>query len=573
MKAQRVVGVVAALLSAGLGFALWLFLAPVPLGGSTSYAVIVGQSMEPKLERGDLALVRAAGSYGVGDVVLYDNSRLGARVLHRIVAVKGDRFVLKGDNNDFLDGDEPTADRIHGKLWADVPFAGRVFEWTRAPLHAAILVGAAALLALGGGATATTRRSRRRRAEVPVPSARRMRAGAMRPRVALEPVALGLAAVLVALAALGLLAFGRPLTQDVKVDGAWVERGTFSYEAAATPGAVYPSGRATTGEPVFLKLADRVEFAFAYRIESKEPVAVAGSGSLKVVLGDGLGWTRTITLQAPTQFSGAKTTLRGTLDLKSLHALAARVEKSTGAAIDSFTVSIEPRVALEGTIGGRTVDEAFVPTPLGFRLDDIRLVLDAGGAADAGFARSRSGTGTRVEPASLSLAGFSLRVEAARTLALGGGAAALAALLAVGLVALRRRGGDEPARIEARFGDLLVPVAASHGQHTGRLAELGDMESLVAIAQRYDRLILHQRHEGVHYYVVEDDGVVYRYLAREEGAEQELRIASDTEAATPGRDVVVVYPEQPAEGALVPGGGGRRYGARRFRRGAGGGDV
>lgn len=573
MRARGIIGVMAAVLSIGLGFPLWLFFAPAQLGGSTNYALIVGQSMEPKLERGDLALVRAAGGYGVGDVVLYENERLGGGVLHRIVAVKGDRFVLKGDNNDFLDGDEPTADRIAGKLWADVPFAGRIFEWTRAPLHAAILVGLAVLLALGGGATATSRRSRRRRAEAPAPSARRVRAGATRPPLALEPVALGLAAALVAFAALGLLSFGRPLTRDVKVDGAWVERGTFSYEAAATPGAVYPSGRATTGEPVFLKLADRLEVAFTYRIETKEPVAVVGTGSLKAVLGDGLGWTRTFTLQAPTRFSGAKTTLRGTIDLKRLHVLAARVETATGATIDSFTLSVEPRVQLEGTIGGRPADGAFAPTPLGFRLDVIRLALDAAGAADTRFARSRSGTGSRVEPATVSLAGFSLSVEAARTLALGGGAAALAALLAVGLVALRRRGGDEPARIEARFGALLVPVAASHGQHTGRLAELGDMESLVAIAQRYDRLILHQRHEGVHYYVVEDDGVVYRYQAREEGAEQELRLAPDTEAATPGRDVVIVYPEQPAEGALIPGGGGRRYGTRRFRRGAGRGDA
>ncbi len=566
MKAQRVVGVVAALLSAGLGFALWLFLAPLPLGGSTSYAVIVGQSMEPQLERGDLALVRAAGSYDVGDVVLYDNTRLGADVLHRIVAVKGDRFVLKGDNNNFMDGDEPTADRIRGKLWADVPFAGTAFEWTRTPLNAAILVGAAVLLALGGSATATTRRSRRRRAEAPAPSARRVRAGATRRPLALEPVALGLAVALAVFTALGLLAFGRPTTQNVKVDGAWVERGAFSYAAAATPGAVYPSGRATTGEPVFLKLADRVEFAFAYRIETDEPVAVSGTGSLKAVLGDGLGWTRTVTLQEPARFSDGKTTLRGTLDLKSLQAIAARVKQATGATMDSFTVSVEPRVTLEGTIGGRPVEEqAFAPTPLGFRLDDIRLVLDSAGAEDTSFTRSRPGTGARVEPGSLSLAGFSLRVELARTLALGGGGVVLAALLAVGLVALRRRGDDEPARIETRFGDLLVPVARSHGQHTGRLAELRDMESLVAIAQRYDRLILHQRHEGVHYYVVEDDGVVYRYQAREEGAEQDLRLAPYTEAATAG-GAVVVSPAPAVEGALIPGGGGRRYGVRRFIR-------
>ena len=88
MRARGIIGVMAAVLSIGLGFALWLFFAPAQLGGSTNYSRIVGQSMEPKLVRGDLALVRAAGSYGVGDVVLYESELLGTRVLHRIVAVK-----------------------------------------------------------------------------------------------------------------------------------------------------------------------------------------------------------------------------------------------------------------------------------------------------------------------------------------------------------------------------------------------------------------------------------------------------------------------------------------------------
>ena len=69
-RTPRIGTALAALVVAGLA---WWLLAPTQLGGSTGYAVVVGQSMEPEIERGDLVLVRQRGEYGVGDVVLYDN--------------------------------------------------------------------------------------------------------------------------------------------------------------------------------------------------------------------------------------------------------------------------------------------------------------------------------------------------------------------------------------------------------------------------------------------------------------------------------------------------------------------
>ena len=82
-----------------------MFFAPAQVGGGTSYAIIVGNSMEPKLHRGDLAVVRKRSTYRAGDVVLYDSRELGSKVLHRIVRVENGRFVLKGDNNSFLDSE------------------------------------------------------------------------------------------------------------------------------------------------------------------------------------------------------------------------------------------------------------------------------------------------------------------------------------------------------------------------------------------------------------------------------------------------------------------------------------
>ena len=137
----------------------WAVLSPPELGGSTRYVILDGSSMEPSLHAGDLAVVCRPGSVEKGDVVLYDHPELGAHVLHRVVGDRGGRYVLKGDNNDFLDDVRPKESQIEGQLWFSLPHVGSAIVWARQPLHAALIVFGLAFLALGGGAAFT--RSRR----------------------------------------------------------------------------------------------------------------------------------------------------------------------------------------------------------------------------------------------------------------------------------------------------------------------------------------------------------------------------------------------------------------------------
>ena len=48
---------------------MWFFLAPSQLGGSSSYVITYGTSMAPAYHAGDLAVVRASGSYHVGEII------------------------------------------------------------------------------------------------------------------------------------------------------------------------------------------------------------------------------------------------------------------------------------------------------------------------------------------------------------------------------------------------------------------------------------------------------------------------------------------------------------------------
>ncbi len=73
--------------------ALWVLFAPSTLGGDFSYAIVTGDSMEPRFSTDDVVLLRRADDYAVGDVVAYRHPQLGA-VLHRIVEVDGERLSL-----------------------------------------------------------------------------------------------------------------------------------------------------------------------------------------------------------------------------------------------------------------------------------------------------------------------------------------------------------------------------------------------------------------------------------------------------------------------------------------------
>src|SRR6476661_3405799 len=140
--------------------AVW-FMWPVNLGGGTVYVVTHGISMEPRFHTGDLGVLRAADHYGVGDVVAYTSRTLKTTVMHRIVALDGDRFVIQGDNNSWLDLDRPTKDLVLGKLWFRVPQGGKALAALRSPWVVGLISLAGAGI-LGGAARKPLRRRRSR---------------------------------------------------------------------------------------------------------------------------------------------------------------------------------------------------------------------------------------------------------------------------------------------------------------------------------------------------------------------------------------------------------------------------
>ena len=126
----------------------------------------------------------------------------------------------------------------------------------------------------------------------------------------------------------------------------------------------------------------------------------------------------------------------------------------------------------------------------------------------------RQPTDTITEPAFFSLFGLHIPVAEAHWLsavgfAVTGGAAtgglALAAILS------RQRG--EAARIQARYGRLLITVAQSDLKEEGQKISVASIEDLAKLAQRDGRMILHQEvAPQSHLYFIPDGDVTYQYM-------------------------------------------------------------
>jgi len=518
-----------ALALAGLA-CLWLFFAPTAIGGSTSWVVTDGISMEPHFHAGDLVLVRQESDYRVGQIVAYRNKQLGTTVLHRIVARAGSRYVFKGDNNNFQDFEHPTRSQLLGALWIHVPGAGADLASIRSPALIGGLFAAGILLL--GGAAFTRRRRRRHRERRNEQRARKPLAVTSWPAPGV--LAFGLAAIL-PFVALALLAFTRPTVENVSTSAAYEQRGSLSYSAHTPSGPAYPDGHVGTGDPLFTHVVGAVDFAFAYRFASSSRHRVSARGALSATIASTSGWTTTLPLGRAQTLHNGGGELAATLDLAALLRLVSRVEAIT-AVRGSYTVTIAPAIVASGAIDGSPLRARFSPeTKFSLNQLEMRPVTASGAASEAttaagSFSHTATGTVTvrRSRPAHLSLVLVKVPVAGARAIALIGIAAVLFALLAAS--ALARTGvRDETTRILSRYGSAIVPVAQIWQQPGVAVIDVTDFESLLKIAAHYERSILHERADYGDAFWVTDESGQFRYAIWASATEPAMETAESEE--------------------------------------------
>ncbi len=495
----------------------WLIAGPAQLGGTTTYVTTHGISMQPRFHTGDLALVRPADDYRVGQIVAYRSTVLRRVVLHRIIARHGDRYTFKGDHNTFVDPIRPGGDELIGALWLRVPRGGAILSWLRIPTIAALLCGGVALLLLWPARRRRRRDRHRGKADARPRGAPSMTGRSMRvvsPNAQLLVAACGVVAAVCVL--LGLLAWTRSATDPTPAKIAYTNKVRFSYRADAPAGAVYPTGTVKTGDPIFLRLVRQVRVKVAYQLDSAAPASITGTQQIRLRLSSPTGWSRTVALQPSTPFRGPHTSAWVVLDLDQLQALIHRVETLTGApAGAAFSVDILPRLHVKGTLADETFDDRYNPT-LSFQLDPLQLRVGSGSAvAAATFTPSRAGSvaATVATPNHLRLGGHALRVATARWVALVGFLLALAVALLT-TIRERRRPQDLSMQIHARYGHLIVPIAAIMHDPSQPVVDVMSIDALAQVAERCERVILHHHRIGAESYLVDDEGTLYRYQPR-----------------------------------------------------------
>jgi signal peptidase I len=544
------------LISSALGLVVlgctWFYLAPVPLGGSTTYVVTKGISMEPHFHTGDLALVRSQSSYRVGEVVAYHNKLLHTIVLHRIIGREGARYIFKGDNNNFVDPEHPAADQLIGALWLHIPAVGGRLQ----ALHSPLLMGALlffGVLLLSGGVFARRRRlrGRQRRAGEDV-QARTRRS----PRHSAEPVVGVLVIALLALlpfVAVALLAFTRAPTARRSVNIPYEQSGRFSYSADATPGPAYPGDVAVTGDPLFTHVLHTVDLRFDYLFHTAAKHSLTGKTSLSEAISSSSGWKKTLPLGPTTYFRGDRAVASGTLDVSALLALIHSVETTTGVK-GNYTLTLIPRVSVSGHAEAVPVRTTFSPE-IEFALNELEIQPTtstgtqpsvSASAAFGGrkppanpFTPSTSGSvkGTRYQPQFVSLLFAQPSVATARTIVLSaiaiivGALVAILALLRPLLTLLRPPRRDESASIIARYGGLIIPVARVQPLPGVAVIDVADMDALVRIAEHYDRSILHEASDRGESFWVADESGQFRYAL---GSSMRAMSGGDERIVAPG---------------------------------------
>jgi hypothetical protein len=331
--------------------------------------------------------------------------------------------------------------------------------------------------------------------------------------------------VLLAFAALAALSFTRAPAAVLPFSVHYSQTGAFSYTADAHPGPVYPRNRVVTGAPVFTRVVDAVNVRFAYALHAPAARFVRGKIALYATITSTSGWQQTITLERPTAFAGERALAVATLDVRAVTRLISAIEAATSVS-GQYTLTLAPRVSATGSLDGLPLHASYGPT-LPFSLSQFELERDGPAASPTlgapavatpiDPASSGSVTGRRVTPQFLALAFARLSVATGRWVAVGGCALALLALLVM-LALSRGRRRDETAAVRARHDRSIVPVRRVKPPRRLATIDVADLAALARIAERYDRVILHETGATGEAYWVADESAQYRYAITPPGS-------------------------------------------------------
>jgi signal peptidase I len=508
--------------------AVWIAFAPVKIGGQTSYVMVNGISMEPNYHTGDLVVVRKAQTYQVGDVVTYRDAEMGAYVIHRIIGLEQGKFVIQGDNNSWIDAYRPTPDEIVGKQWIYAPNVGKAMLWLRKPINLSLAIFLLGGVFMSGMITKPSNGKKKQNSPG-------IKLGGM-----LEGTLYLLGILFLGFLGLSIFAFTRSSTRNADTIP-YQQYGSYTYSATGTPG-VYDTEMVRSGEPVFPRLACFLNIGLTYNLQGNQLQNISGSHQMFArIMDEPSGWQRTIPLLPQAAFSGNSYFSMATLDLCQLETLVTLVEKETGLRTNTYTVDIITNIAFTANASGQAISGTFDPT-LAFKYDKVHLYLANTNDEINPMLITKEGVAgnSTVESNTLPILGWKPTVGSIRILALIGLGISLLGLVIVGMFIFNTARQSEEALIGLRYSSMIVDVYEKSLEPTATTIDVTSMDNLARLAERQGTMILHMTRNFRHYYLVQNNGITYRYVTSagrkeitENGADRDepLQAAVDIEKA------------------------------------------
>lgn len=482
--------------------------------------VVSGNSMEPAFRQGDLVIVRGADFYQVGDVVAYKNLQLGKFVIHRIIDEELNRYILKGDNNTWVDSFSPTANEIIGRHWIHIPWLGNAITWLRKPIFLAI---SASLL--GGMLMFSWKKDKLQKTQRKVKKPLQIMNWITAHRIGQsgETIFLILGIFLIASIIFGVIAFARPVSKSIPVDTPYTHTGQFAYSAPA-PTGVYDTASIQSGLPVFLKLNCEIKVEYLYTLSGDALSGITGNQSMSAVISDITGWKRTIPMQAETAFSGTSAQTQTALDLCQVYQLVSALREQTGLQRSEFSLAIIPTTTIAGLINGLALSDSYSPA-LNFQFNDVGFWMVSSSAPGEEVTDPLNPRSERMlrefidVPETINFLGMKLPVIAVRWVASIFFILSAAGLITMLCITDKLSRISHVAEIQLRYSPILMDVQNHPKKSNHAVVEVDSIQNLARLAERNNSMMLHESNpDGSHTYIVHENDTVYRVNVPE-GAE------------------------------------------------------
>ncbi len=121
--------------------AFFVILTTTNLVKGYNFYVVMSGSMEPAIKTGSIVGTKEKDEYTKGDVItVMVNNDPNNTYTHRIVEIKEDSYITKGDANEDNDADPAFKDSILGSVFISIPLMGYIVNFAKQPTGFLLMV-------------------------------------------------------------------------------------------------------------------------------------------------------------------------------------------------------------------------------------------------------------------------------------------------------------------------------------------------------------------------------------------------------------------------------------------------